>query len=173
MQLWGGSGEIVKAGPLETDDDNFINVFHSLLRQLHHPTTPLERFFSRRDHLDQLQIEHTRLFINAVPSVVAPPYASAWLNGRLMGQITEKTLLFYQQHGYTLPPGGDPPDALVTELEFLALPGIGEEKEKEFLDNLFRPWFEKFKKCVLEEARLPYYPAALSLIDFFTQEDAL
>ncbi len=123
------------------------------------------------DVVEQLQIEHTRLFINAVPTVPAPPYASAHLDGLLMGTAAEQALLFYRQHGYEPRDSADPPDGLVTELEFLALVSDDEQVEEEFLAGCFRPWFGTFREKVITEARLPYYPAAVSLIDFFTQED--
>ena len=97
--------------------------------------------------LEDLQVEHTRLFINAVPHVVAPPYASVYFkgDGTLYGNIAEKTKAFYREKGFDLKQEDDLPDHIVYELEFLALLVKEDpESEKLFLDTLFTPWFTIF-----------------------------
>jgi len=126
------------------------------------------------DFLEEVQIEHTRLFINAIPHVVAAPYASVHYkgDGTLYGVITEQTKKFYREKGFALANDNDLPDHIVYELEFLAL--LAKEDpagQQEFLDTLFTPWFQIFKSKVLEEAHHPFYRVVVNLIDFFTREE--
>lgn len=127
-----------------------------------------------KDFLEDVQIEHTRLFINAIPHVVAAPYASVHYkgDGTLYGIIAEQTKKFYREKGFALAKESDLPDHIVYELEFLAiLANEDHEGQKKFLRSLFTPWFEIFKSKVLEEAHHPYYRVVMNLIDFFTREE--
>ena len=125
------------------------------------------------DGLEKLQIEYTRLFINGVPHVAAPPYGSVYLDKSLQGQHAAKTLQFYREHGFLLKENADLPDHLAHQLEVLAL--LAEqgnaEAETDFLNSLFIPWFPHFKQRVEQEAQQPFYPVIVQLIDFFTMEE--
>ena len=127
------------------------------------------------DPLDELRIEYTRLFINAVPHVTVPPYASVYLDGSgiLQGPTTGRTRDFYREHGYDLASETEPADHLALELDFLAaLTGEGRlEAEEVFLRTLFRPWFTRFKERCMQEVRHPFYTVSIQLIDFFTKEE--
>ena len=127
------------------------------------------------DPLDELRIEYTRLFINAVPHVTVPPYASVYLDGSgiLQGPTTERTRDFYRAHGYDLASESEPADHLALELDFLAaLTGEGQVVAEEvFLRTLFRPWFTRFKERCMQEVRHPFYTVSIQLIDFFTKEE--
>lgn len=127
------------------------------------------------DWLEPLQVEHTRLFVNAVPAVLAPPYGSVYLSsdGMLYGPSAEKVKLFYHQQGFDLAGEADIPDHLTFELEFLALLAEeGKSAEGElFLARHFRPWFPKFQARVVRETRHPFYRVLVNLIDFFTREE--
>lgn len=130
--------------------------------------------FSRADDpLEQLQIEYTRLFINGVPHVVAPPYGSVYLDRSLQGPHTEKTRNFYRQYGYDLAEPGELPDHIVHQLEFMALlTAKGEENaRKDFLKTIFFPWFPKFATRVRQESNHPFYSVIVQLIDYLTKED--
>jgi TorA maturation chaperone TorD len=121
-----------------------------------------------------VQIEHTRLFINAIPHVAAAPYASVHYkgDGTLYGAIAEQTKKFYRSKGFTLARENDLPDHLVYELEFLALLAKEDpDGQREFLYSLFTPWFDIFRNKVLREAHHPYYRIVVNLIDFFTREE--
>lgn len=129
---------------------------------------------STSDFLEDLQVEHTRLFINAVPHVLAPPYASVYahIDGTLYGPIAEKTKDFYREKGYALSQE-DIPDYIVYELEFLAI--LVEQDQggyETFLDTLFYPWFSKFEEKVLHETEHPFFIIIVKLIDFFTREES-
>jgi len=127
------------------------------------------------NHLDDLQTEYTRMFINAAPRMAVPPYASVYLDGDgcLYGRTTEKTRDFYRQAGYDLTDETEPADHISHELDFLAaLTGEGRYSDEElFLQTLFRPWFERFQEKSMKEARHPFYKASIQLIDFFTKEE--
>ncbi|EAT16347.1 molecular chaperone [Desulfuromonas acetoxidans] len=125
--------------------------------------------------LTALQVEYTRLFINAVPHVIAPPYGSIYTDseGILFGPSAEKTKVFYRQQGYDLRGPNDIPDHLNHELRFLSLmlqDGKFCETEQ-FLAEFFRPWFCLFRNRVVDESRHPYFPVMMKLIHFFTKED--
>lgn len=125
------------------------------------------------DPLEDLQIEYTRLFINGVPHVVAPPYGSVYIDRALQGQHTEKTLRFYRDHGFTLKDSADLPDHIVHQLEFLALLAENNDIQTSntFLQTIFLPWFPKFETRVRQEAKHPFYSVIMQLIDYLTKED--
>ncbi|MGQ9593634.1 MAG: TorD/DmsD family molecular chaperone [Anaerolineae bacterium] len=122
-----------------------------------------------------LQVEYTYLFINAVPHVPAPPYASAYTGqGLLMGEPAEAALVAYRQAGLTLAADyRDLPDHVAAELEFLAWLGeqalaaqeAGDEvlartrlaQGQAFLEQQVQPWLPRFCQRVEEAARLPFY----------------
>ncbi|KAF0188557.1 MAG: putative component of anaerobic [Desulfobulbaceae bacterium] len=125
------------------------------------------------DPIEALQIEYTRLFINGAPHVVAPPYASVYMDKSLQGAFALKTLSFYRAKGFAMEKDADLPDHLIHELEFLSL--LAQENdlagEEEFLTTLFRPWYKQFCPRVGQETRHPYYRMVVNLIDFFTTEE--
>lgn len=149
----------------------------SLLAELHFHAEREELLTSRQessDFIEDIQVEHTRLFINAVPHVIAPPYASVHYrgDGTFYGRIAESTKKFYREKGFSLVREDDLPDHIVYELEFLALLAHEEDEkgEKEFLEKFFTPWFSIFMDKVIEEAHHPYYRVVMKLIVFFTRE---
>ena len=156
--------------------DDFKTMFFSMLDQLGANTESeaLREFFTRSDDfIEALQIEYTRLFINGVPHVVAPPYGSVYLDKSLQGLHAAKTLTYYREKGCDMAEGSDLPDHIVHELEFLShLAEDGDlEGEKEFLQNYFLAWFPAFKNRLLNEAHHPYYRLVITMIDYFTKEE--
>jgi len=125
------------------------------------------------DYLEDLQVEHTRLFINGMPHVVAPPYASVYIEKTLQGKFSEEILLFYRSLGYSLTEQADFPDNLIHQLEFLSF--LAEDKnqqaEEDFLLRFFHPWYPLFSKRVKEESQHPFYHVVITIIDFFTKEE--
>ncbi len=127
--------------------------------------------------LEDLQVEYTRLFINAVPGTIAPPFGSIYLHNdrSLYGPSTVKVKNFYRQHGFELKNQATIPDELSLELEFLGLL-VSQEKfddEEEFLALYFRPWFKKFSNVVINETTQPFYRAVVRLIVFFTTKEEI
>jgi TorA maturation chaperone TorD len=134
-----------------------------------------QSYCDNQEGLEILQIEHTRLFINAYPAVIAPPYSSVYLDleGNLFGPSAVWVRKFYQQHGFELSGEGDIPDHLVLELDFIALlldEGLDNEAEQ-FLSEHFRKWFPLFKERVLSGSTNKFYSTLLALVDFFTREE--
>ena len=159
-------------------NDQLFDTLEALLTSLDRPAelAALSDWRHRStDPLDDLRTEYTRLFINAVPHVTVPPYASVYLDGSgiLQGPTTERTRDFYREHGYDLASETEPADHLALELDFLAaLTGEGQvEAEEVFLRTLFRPWFTRFKERCMQEVRHPFYTVSIQLIDFFTKEE--
>ncbi|WP_458777656.1 TorD/DmsD family molecular chaperone [Desulforhopalus sp. 52FAK] len=132
-----------------------------------------EFFASSTDILEDLQVEHTRLFINGAPHVAAPPYGSVYIDKTLRGKYSDNILQYYNRAGYTLKAGADLPDSIVHQLEFLSYLAKDQNHtgEKEFLSKYFLPWFPTFATRVKEEAAHPFYQIIISLIDFFTKEE--
>jgi len=134
----------------------------------------LERVFARQVlPLEELQIEYTRLFINGSPHVVAPPYASVYLDKSLQGQATEKINSFYGARGFFMREDSDLPDHIVHQLEFLALLTQSGDQESEslFLTQMFFPWFRLFAPRVVQESQHPFYRIVVQIIDYFTKEE--
>ena len=116
--------------------------------------------------------EYTRLFINAFPHVIAPPYGSIYLEkeGPISAKTTLQVLRFYHEAGFTFKedhPGL--PDHIAHELEFMGILA-GEEsqeswKEKikleeiqmNFLSRFILPWVPAFCEKVMEHSRYPFY----------------
>lgn len=151
--------------------DNFLAAHQALLASLDWPEQHRlpTRATSKFQHA--VQVEYTRLFINALPHVIAPPYGSIFMDGSLNGPWAEATLQYYYQHGFRLT-DREFPDHLVTGLDFLALREEEEEGSGEdFLRKLWRPWFPIFRDKVLENSEEIYLTSTIKLIDFFTREE--
>lgn len=159
-------------------DRKFLDFLEQILTNLDVPEQQLiiaNWRKNRKDSLTDCQLEYTRLFINAIPKVIAPPYGSYYLDGdmSIQGKNTEKTLIFYREHGFDLINGTEPSDKLQFELEFLSSL-FREEKftsAETFLATLFLPWFEKFYRQASQGTEHPFYTTALDLIYFFTKEE--
>lgn len=160
--------------------DEFLDVFEELLVSLglHDQQKEISTYRksnSKDTLLDDLQIAYTRLFINAAPHLIAPPYGSFYLDGdrTLQGKTTRTTRDFYREYGYDITDPSEPADHIRFELEFLSalLKENHYEAENTFLTTLFRLWFTQFYNRVLEDKGHPFYRVSVQLIDFFTKED--
>jgi TorA maturation chaperone TorD len=159
-------------------NDDFLDAYEHLLEklELHEERERMSSCRADDDNLLQtLQVEYTRLFINAVPHVIASPYASVYQKSDhdLQGKLTEKTRDFYREQGYDIADTAEPADHIRFELEFLAaLVSKGKIKEEQqFLQQLFHPWFPLFRDRVLEGSQHPFYRISVQLIDQFTKAD--
>jgi TorA maturation chaperone TorD len=156
--------------------EDFTRSFLSLLNALGgtEEQAILQEHFSNSDNvIEDLQIEYTRLFINGVPHVAAPPYASVYLDKSLQGAFTAEILAFYHDKGCAMADNSDLPDHIVHELEFLShLVEDGDlNGERDFLQRFFLKWFPLFRDRVLKEAHHPYYRMVITMIDYFTKEE--
>lgn len=159
-------------------DKDYFAALRTLLEGLgwHEDVGKLDSFIADDiNFVETLQVEYTRLFINAVPHVIAPPYGSVYMRGEgtIMNRSTELIREYYRQRGFELASGNEIADHIVCELEFLSLLAeSGKTKEEEsFLNKFFRPWFGKFHDRIIEGADLHFYIVVVSLIDFFTKEE--
>ncbi len=153
-------------------NDDFLSVFKELLVQLQWqdhvnglPATITD------DILEEIQVDYTRLFINGVPHVIAPPYASVYIDGTLNSTTADKTREYFRKKGFDITTQ-EFPDHIVTELDFMAL--MEDEQEgssDEFVRVYFRPWFDKFRDLVVKEAEANYIRSAVEVIDFFTNNE--
>lgn len=156
--------------------DNYLTSLYGLLDALggKEEKESLETELNRsKDILEDLQVEHTRLFINGVPHVAAPPYGSVYLEKTLRGKYSDNILAYYRSFGYDLTEEADLPDSLIHQLEFLSFLAEDQNRdgEEEFLARFFLPWYPIFASRVKEEAQHPFYRIIISFIDFFTKEE--
>jgi TorA maturation chaperone TorD len=158
--------------------DEFLDAFENLLTDLELQKEQQSMQACRQDDEDLLQtlkIEYTRLFINAVPHVIVPPFASVYMDGDhdLQGKTTQQTRDFYRENGYDIADSSEPADHICFELEFLAaLVREGKfDREEEFLKKYFRPWFGRFRDRLTAETIHPYYSVSIQLIDAFTKQE--
>ncbi len=159
-------------------DDEFLDTLEDLLKSLDLQPHQ-ERIASWRSSIaDQLldaQVEYTRLFINAAPHLIAPPYGSVYLESErsLQGKSTETTRDFYRRYGFDIINKAEPADHISLELEFLSCLYRQEEvtAAEKFLHTIFLPWFEPFYQQLMPELRHPLYEVSIQLISFFVQED--
>ena len=116
--------------------------------------------------------EYTRLFINAFPHVIAPPYGSIYLEKERLvsAKTTSEVLRFYHEAGFTFKEDlHDLPDHIAHELEFMGIlageesQASGNEKIKleeiqmNFLSRFILPWVPTFCEKVAEHSRYPFY----------------
>jgi putative dimethyl sulfoxide reductase chaperone len=156
--------------------DNYLSSLYGLLDALEGDKEKLSlqtEFKLSKNILEDLQVEYTRLFINGVPHVAAPPYGSVYLEKTLRGKYSENVLNYYRSLGYNLTESADLPDSLIHQLEFLSFLAEDQNRdaEEEFLSRFFLPWFSIFAARVKEEAQHPFYKIIISFIDFFTKEE--
>ena len=158
--------------------EDFLDVFENLLGSFDMVSEQEEvRACRQQDSnlVDTLQVEYTRLFINGVPHIIAPPYGSFYLDGdhTLQGKSTRRARDYYRRYGYDIADTSEPADHIRLELEFLAaLTRDNElEAEEQFLKTIFRPWFTSFYKRVLDDKGHPYFQVSTKLIDLFTKEE--
>ncbi|MDP3063291.1 MAG: molecular chaperone TorD family protein [Chloroflexota bacterium] len=117
-----------------------------------------------------LEGEHTYLFAR---NVVSSPYGASYGGDRIQGIL--ELASFYAAFGFKVAPGGEPPDHVGAELEFLAVlyakeayareQGWTEQAEiclsarKKFVTEQLGQWLAAFAQRVQEQARHPFYPA--------------
>lgn len=111
--------------------------------------------------IGDLQSEYTRLFINAHPATLCPPYESFYREGLVYGKSSVAVRQIYESRGLNYALEGEPPDFIGAELDYLAITG-----DPEFLER-FRQWVFAFTARVRENSRI-YGPAAEELESFLS-----
>jgi len=161
-------------------DDELLDALKGLLDycELNIPLAGLNEWQDDRDAhqlLKEVQVAYTHLFINAAPHVIAPPYASVYMDGDgdLQGSTTEKIRDFYRQHGLDVVQQGEPADHIRFQLECIAAL-FADDQEKAavtFIRTLLYPWFCRFYERFNKEPRHPFYEASLQLIHTIVKEE--
>jgi TorA maturation chaperone TorD len=115
-----------------------------------------------------LQRDYTRLFINAFPKMVAPPYSSVYMDGKgkVWGESTSWVYNLYREAGLEISEDfHNLPDHIAAELGFAAFLLSGAEKGREanmvmyerLVTEHLAIWAEPFLRRVMEGAREPFY----------------
>ncbi|HEX9638118.1 MAG TPA: molecular chaperone TorD family protein [Acidobacteriota bacterium] len=146
----------------------------------------LQRAFAAQTR-EGIQADQTRLLINAPGGVLAPPYASWYLDGALQGPSCDWVA---QEYGsQALEPdaeGGEPADFLATELEYMyflcrheraarltadaaALAAV-EQAQARFLNHLSR-WLPRFLSRLRAGRPRGVYRALADLLEVFLNEE--
>ncbi len=146
---------------------------------------PFKEFLSKAEEKEislDLAREYTRLFINAFPHVVAPPYGSVYMekSGRVFGETTSEILKFYYLNGFTLKEDvKDLPDHIAHELEFLSILTAKEsevsgservnleEIQIDFFSRFLLPWVHHFCDRILNESHSLFYRSLARLTQEF------
>lgn len=113
--------------------------------------------------LGALQTEYVRLFVNSMPTVPCPPYASFYLEGALMGRAKVEVEWLYGGYGFE---PSLPGDHIAVELEFAALlesmaadNSAAAQDLVRLLDHL-RRWAPEFLDRVEAHDRTGWFAAA-------------
>lgn len=131
---------------------------------------------NRQTALRELEIEYTRLFVNAYPGIPAPPYGSIYLetDGLVWGDTTVDVLNIYTEAGLRISDDfHDVPDHIAAELEFVwyllreELKAKEEEDserglkmssiQRQFLTGHLLKWAPSFLDKVIENTRSLFY----------------
>ncbi len=145
---------------------------------------------NREAALEELEKEYTRLFVNAYPHVVAPPYSSVYLDKdrQVWGPSTSEVVKLYMAAGLGIAEDfHDIPDHIAAELEFASYL-IGEQQkgrgndsapilelvsiEKRFLEGHLFKWAPVFFSQVIECSRVTFYREIALLAREFVEWDA-
>jgi putative dimethyl sulfoxide reductase chaperone len=134
------------------------------------------------NRLDELRLEHARLFVGPF-ALPAPPYGSFYRdNRRVMGDSTVEVLQHYREAGLEVAAESvELPDHIAVLLDFLAtlcetesgLRQKGKHDEADalrkqhdrFLGEHLLSWVPQFAQAVRENAMLPYYQSVCTLLD--------
>lgn len=136
----------------------------------------------------QAQSDHVRLFLNAPGGVAAPPYASWYLDGQLLGPATTWAARAYASQGLEAEPGArEPADYIGAELEFMYFlvrhemaarrTGDGEAlraalgSQARFVREHLARWLPAFIERVRAHQPGAVFAAAVGLLDLVLQDD--
>ncbi len=115
--------------------------------------------------LGEWQAEHTRLFISGHPKTPCPPFASAYLEGRMQGQVCLALAADYARLG--LKATGAAADYLGTILDCTVhLANQGQRHEAAaFFTRYLDPWLPRFCADLRQQAQLQLYTALGERLD--------
>jgi putative dimethyl sulfoxide reductase chaperone len=124
--------------------------------------------------LEQLQGEHTGLFVNNHPHVPCPPYESAYREKTLMGNATAAVMETYREWGVEVE--GDFADFAGAELEFMAFVirlsmhdgGVDTvPTQRAFLRDHILTWMPRFASDMEHASKLNLYRSLARLLGLF------
>jgi TorA maturation chaperone TorD len=124
--------------------------------------------------LDQLQGEHTGLFINNHPRVPCPPYESAYREKALMGVATTTVAATYREWGLEV--GNEHADHAGAELEFMAFViRLSEQDDgtdtslaqQAFLRDHILAWMPAFASDIRKSSEIALYTSLGKLLAAF------
>lgn len=131
---------------------------------------------------EELEVEYTRLFINGYPRMVAPPYASVYLDREsgVGGPAAAWVRRMYRKAGVDTVAGfPEQPDHIMVELEFMLylLQGGLDWKERaalerEFISHLWR-WAPRFLRLAQQGTRHLFYQTVAEVTAVFLESEAL
>ena len=138
--------------------------------------------------LADLEVEHTYLFINAVPHVPASPYESAYAGrGLLMGESVSQVLAAYRDAGLAISEDYDGlPDHIAAELEFMAYllqqqaqaeeedpekAATWKERQNRFLEEHLLRWGPVFLEKLASSTRNEFYRHLAGLLEALLQAE--
>jgi len=136
---------------------------------------------------EQMQAEQTRLLLNAPGGVVAPPYASWYLDGFLLGPACDWAAEEYSLQSLESDPAGEPADFIAIELEYMyflcrheraarltgdqaALAAAIQAQARFFFNHLIR-WLPKFVERLRAGSPRGVYLALAELLEAFLVEE--
>jgi len=121
---------------------------------------------------EELQAEHTRLFINSFPTLPCPPYESAYREMLLMGDYAEEVSKYYSLYDLLIPEE-DLPDHISYELDFMRfLLEEGDlELAREFFEEHILQWVPDFIADLKNESRLKFYRFVASFLEDFIERE--
>ena len=135
-----------------------------------------------RDQLitEELQIDHTRLFINSKPHALAHPFAGWHMGDRVLFDMKAMELKeFYTLFDVYLEDDSMAPDHIMVELEFVSLMmeqyhKTGEEKYyqavKQMISNHMIKWIPVFADAIKQNAQSDYYKMLAATLEVLIAE---
>ena len=147
-----------------------------ILEEVYNSEGLLEEFIEAIEELrtlppQELQAEHTRLFINSYPTLPTPPYESAYREMLLMGDYAEEVGKYYSLYNLEVPE--DLPDHISYELDFMRflLEEGDTELAREFFEEHIFQWVPDFVSDLRNESRLKFYKFVANFLDDFLERE--
>ncbi len=132
-------------------------------------------FDNKNDLLEELQVEYTRLFINAFPTIPAPMYKSFYEDNELLGRSVGELLDTYERYGFEVSEQeNELPDSLSLLLEFVYRMNeekIPEEEQYNFIEKFILSWISQLEINIIENAKLDFYKVLITSLNNFIKED--
>ncbi|MDQ7006876.1 MAG: molecular chaperone TorD family protein [Acidobacteriota bacterium] len=147
----------------------------------------LLELFPIRD-LTKARNEQVRLFVNTRKGVPAPPYASWYIDGKLLGPSTEWVQERYREQGLDASGADEPVDFITTEFEFMehlcrhelaarqtqdrqALQQVL-DAQGHFVGEHLARWLPLFARAIRKGEPIPLFARLARILEVFAEEEA-